>query len=157
MDAPTPPPESSPRPEAPTSYENSAAPVAPPVTLDASGWLAGFKVAVKGASLDPTAHLMILRVTLTNTSQVDAPLSQNDNEISIDPGEGSGLVPMQSVTPNAVVVAGSTATSTLRFFAPPGISLDKAILVLGKPADPLCLVALNNAADAGSVATSSGS
>ncbi len=104
-----------PRPEATPSTVSSAAPVAQSVTLDASGWLAGFKVAVKTASIDPTTHLITIGVRLTNTSQVDMQLSRNNNEISIDPGDGSGLVPMQSVTPDAQVVAGTSATSTLTF------------------------------------------
>ena len=131
-----------PRPEHTPSTVSSAAPVAQSVTLDASGWLAGFKVAVKTASIDPTTHLITIGVKLTNTSQVDAELSRNNNEISVDPGDGSGLVPMESVTPNAVVVAGTTATSTLTFAAPAGVSLDKAALVLGKTANHQWLVPL---------------
>ncbi|OFE17380.1 hypothetical protein BA895_16500 [Humibacillus sp. DSM 29435] len=117
-------------------------PVAQSVTLDASGWLAGFKVAVKAASIDPTTHLITIGVTLTNTSQVDRRLNENAQEISFDPGDGSGLVPIQSVTPDAQVVAGTSATSTLAFPAPAGASFDKAVLVLGKAANHQWLVPL---------------
>lgn len=139
---PTPRPVDNPSPAGTPSTVSSAAPVAQSATLDSSGWLAGFKVAVKAASIDPTTHLFTIGVRLTNTSQVDTQLSRNNNEISIDPGDGSGLVPMQSVTPDALVVAGTTATSTLTFAAPSGAALDQAVLVLGKSANHQWLVPL---------------
>lgn len=139
---PTPRPVDNPSPEGTPSTVSSAAPVAQSATLDASGWLAGFKVVLKTASIDPAAHLITIGVRLTNTSQVDLQLSRNNNEISIDPGDGSGLSPMQSVTPDAQVVAGTTATSTLTFPAPAGAALDKAVLVLGKSANHQWLVPL---------------
>ncbi|MEO8829621.1 hypothetical protein [Lapillicoccus sp.] len=124
------------------SSSSTAAAIAQSVTLDATGWLAGFKVTVKVASLDPRSNLITVGVTLTNTSQVDQRLGQVDQEISIDPGDGSGLVPIQLVTPNAQVVAGTTATSTLSFAAPSRASLGNAVLVLGKSANHQWLIPL---------------
>lgn len=126
---------STPMPGSTASSMSAPAAIAQSVTLDATGWLAGFMVVVKGASVDPTANLITIGVTLTNTSQVDRQLSQNDQEISIERGDGSGLVPIQSVTPDAQVVAGSSATATLTFAAATGASLDRAVLVLGRAAN----------------------
>ncbi|MDQ2756901.1 MAG: hypothetical protein M3Y71_10115 [Actinomycetota bacterium] len=126
-----------------TPSSPTAAPAVPQsVSLDATGWLAGFTVVVKKATIDPTANLITIGVTLTNTSQVDQQLSQNSKEISLEPGDGSGLLPIQSVTPDARVVAGTSATSTLTFPAPTGVALDKAALVLGKAANHQWLIPL---------------
>lgn len=131
-----------PRPGVTTSSVSATPAISQSVTLDATGWLAGFEVAVKAARIDPKANLITIRVTLTNTSQVDRQLSQNNQEISVEPGDGSGLVPIQSVTPNAQVVAGTSATATLTFAAPVGASLDKAVLVLGQEANHQWLIPL---------------
>ena len=142
---PSPTSEQTPTPMPVGSLSSSTSPgsaVPQSVTLDASGWLAGFKVGVRTASLDPTSHLITIGVRLTNTSQVDLQLRQNDKEISLDPGDGSGLVPVQSVSPDAQVVAGTSATSTLTFAAPAGVALDTAVLVLGQTANHQWLIPL---------------
>jgi hypothetical protein len=118
------------------------------VTLDSVGWLAGFKVAVSEASLDPATNVVSLGVLLTNTSQVDRSFSAVSEEVSLDPGDQTGRVPLSSVTPSGAVVAGTAARSTLVFRARPGVSLDQAVLVLGKGVNHYWLVPLRRGATA---------
>ncbi len=138
----TPTPRPGVTPSAPSTAAAAAAAAAQSVALDSTGWLAGFKVTVKAASIDPKANLITIGVTLTNTSQADRRLGQVDQEVSLDPGDGSGLVPIERVTPDAQVVAGTTATSSLSFPAPTAALLDKAVLVLGKSANHQWLIPL---------------
>jgi hypothetical protein len=112
------------------------------------GWLAGFKVAVGSASVDPATSVVSVGVLLTNTSQVDESFGVVGAEVSLNPGDDSGLVPLRSATPGSAVLAGTTARSTLEFQGPSGVSLEQAVLVLGKGANHQWLVPLQPGATA---------
>lgn len=111
-------------------------------TLDSTGWLAGFTVRVSGATYDASTKTVTVNALLTNASQVDRTFSMLSAEISLDPGDSSGLLPLLSTAPNAAVVAATSAKTTLSFQASTAVALDKAVLVLGKAANHQWLVPL---------------
>ncbi len=65
----------------------STAGAAQSVALDSVGWLAGFKVAVSSASVDPATSVVSVEVLLTNPSQVDESFSVVGGEVSLTPGD----------------------------------------------------------------------
>lgn len=104
------------------------------VTLDATAWLAGFTVRVTGAVLDPSSQTVGVTALLTNTAQVDASFDAVTGEISLDPGDESGLIPVQQVRPSTDVPAGTSARTTMTFPVSTAITPAGASLVLGTAA-----------------------
>ena len=104
------------------------------MTLDSTAWLAGFKVRVTGADFDRSSRTVSVDALLTNTSQVDASLNAVADEISLDPGNDSGLISVQQVRPGMNVVAGTSARIAISFSVSAPMRLTTATLVLGKAA-----------------------
>jgi hypothetical protein len=147
----SPPPAGAVSTPAPTTSAPSAQPaaIASPsgtatAALATSGWLAGFKVALSQATLDRSSQSLTLDILVTNTAQRDGGLNAVSAEILLDPGDETGLVGVRGVKPSTDIVAGSTAHGTLTFQVATGFSLDKAQLVLGKPANHQWLVPLQS-------------
>lgn len=113
------------------------------ITLASVGWVAGFKVAVSGAAVSADRTSLQVQALVSNTSQRERRLNAISNELLLDPGDQSGLIHVSKVVPGNDVIAGSTARGLLTFDVAPGFSLEKAVLVLGAPANHQWMVPLH--------------
>ena len=118
------------------------------VNLAPVGWVSGYKVAVTGATVSDDGSSLQVDALVTNTSQRDSQLNAISPELLLDPGDQSGLIHVSKMVPANDVIAGSTAKGSLTFDVAPGFSLDKAVLVLGAPANHQWVVPLQAGAPA---------
>ena len=148
---PTPAPSvlSQPAPSSEPTQSPTPTPVSTPgasISLASVGWVSGFKVAVNGATVSADGSSLQINALVTNTSQRDWQLNAISDELLLDPGDQSGLIHVSKIVPGNDVIAGSTARGSLTFEVPPGFTLDKAVLVLGAPANHQWLVPLQTGA-----------